>query len=113
MRRLSCLHIVGTMAGPDHHTAGGTVIRVTRGMIGATAQYMTHIGVGAGALAGVVIHTTQDLSHRTITTTTIRLTMAVAAIAVLLWHTVQIALRLAVDLRTLTEQLVPQLLSRV
>ena len=59
------------------------------------------------------IHTTQDLSHRTITTTTIRLTMAVAAISVLLWHTVQIALRLAVDLRTLTEQLVPQLLSRV
>ena len=105
--------MVGTMVGPDHHTAGGTVIRATRGMIGATAQSMTHIGVGAGALAGVVIHTTQDLSHRTITTTTIRLTMAVAEISVLLWHTVQIALHLAVDLRTLTELLALQHLSRV
>ena len=100
------------MAGPDHHTAGGTVIRVTRGMIGATAQYMTHIGVGAGALAGVVIHTTQDLSHRTITTTTIRLTMALS-IAVQLWHTVQIAARQVVDLRISAEQHAQQRLSRV
>jgi hypothetical protein len=41
---------------------------------------MIHIGVGAGALAGVVIRTILDIFHRTIITTTIHLTMAVVTV---------------------------------
>ena len=42
---------------------------------------MTHIGVGTGASVGVVIHTIQDIFHRTtITTTTLHTTEAVVAI---------------------------------
>lgn len=88
-------------------------IRATRGMIGATARSMIHIGVGAGALAGVVIRTILDIFHRTTITTTIHLTMAVVAIAVLLWHIVRIAQHLVADLRILAAVIDLQHLSRV
>ena len=100
------------MTGQGLRIAGGMAIRATRGTTGATARYMTHIGVGVGALAGVVIRTIQDMCLRTITTTTIRLTMALS-IAVQLWHTVQIAARQVVDLRISAEQHAQQRLSRV
>ena len=54
------------------------ITHVIRGTIGATVLYTTHIGVGAGALAGAVTLTIRDLSLHTITTTTIHLTTAVA-----------------------------------
>ena len=88
-------------------------IRATRGMIGATARSMIHIGVGAGALAGVVIRTILDIFHRTTITTTIHLTMAVVAIAVLLWHIVRIAQPQVEDLRILAAVIDLQHLSRV
>ena len=49
----------------------------THGTTGAGAADTTHIGVGAGALAGVDTHIIQDLFLHTIITTTIHLTMAV------------------------------------
>jgi hypothetical protein len=100
------------MDGQDLRTAGGMAIRATRGMIGATARSMIHIGVGAGALAGVVIRTILDIFHRTIITTTIHLTMVVA-IAVLLWHIVRIAQHQVEDLRILAAVIDLQHLSRV